>query len=144
MPYKKVLIAIDSSETSLKAAEHGLNLSSQLEATSAFVFVIDTEKARGNLEAGILPQDELGKLKREANATFKRIATKFPEHTYDSFMPEDKPSRGIVKIAEDWGADLIVMGTQGKSGLKRLILGSTAENIIRLSPVPILVVPSKA
>lgn len=144
MPYKKVLIAIDNSDTSMRAAEQGLNLSSQLGASCAIVFVIDTVKTRVNVDAEVLPQDQLAKFKKEASDTFNLIAMKFPEQKFERFMPEEKPSQGIIKIAVDWEADLIVMGTLTKSGLKRLLLGSTAENTIRLSSVPILVVPSKA
>jgi len=144
MPYKRILIAIDDSNTSKRAAEHGLNLSSQLGASCAIVFVLDTAEISENVYAEVIPLDQVAKLKKKANDTLNSITTKFPEHTFERFMPEEKPSLGIIRIAEDWEADLIVMGTLAKSGLKRLILGSTAENTIRLSSVPILVVPPKA
>ena len=159
MPYKRILIAIDDSNTSKRAAEHGLKLSTQLGASCAIVFVVDTTVISENVYAEIMPLDQLAgvpldqlagpsldqiaELKKNANDTLNAIATKFPEHAFERFMPEEKPSQGIIRIAEDWEADLIVMGTLGKSGLKRLILGSTAENTIRLSSVPILVVPPK-
>ena len=143
MPYQKVLVAVDNSELSVKAAEQGINLADQLNAELAVVFVIDTAKVKTDAESGGLPQDQIAQLKNEARGSLDRIAKKFPECSFERFMPEGKPSQGIVDIASDWGADLIVMGTQGKTGLKRLLLGSTAENIIRLSATPILVVPEK-
>ena len=143
MSFKNVLIAVDNSKGSMKAVEQGLSLSTQLGAKSALVFVIDTAKARGNVDAGIMPREQLAKLKKEASTTFKRITAKYTEQQFECFTPEDKPSKGIVKVAEEWGADLIVMGTRGNSGLKRLLMGSTAENVIRLSSIPILIVPSK-
>ena len=144
MPYQKILVAVDNSEPSMKAAEHGVHLSLQLGATLAVVFVIDTTKVNAETESGALAQDQVAMLKIEASGTLDRIAKKFPECIFDQFIPEGKPSQGIVDIAKDWEADLIVIGTKGKTGLKRLLLGSTAENTIRLSSMPILVVPSKA
>lgn len=143
MPYQKVLVAVDDSEASMKAAEHGVHLSLQLGAKLAVVFVIDTTKVNADTESGALVQDQVAMLKIEAGGTLDRIAKKFPESVFERFIPEGKPSQGIVDIAKDWEADLIVMGTRGKTGLKRLLLGSTAENIIRLSNMPILVVPTK-
>jgi nucleotide-binding universal stress UspA family protein len=142
MTYKRILIAIDNSNASKKAVEHGLNLSTQLNASCAIAYVLDTTEISENVYAEVIPLDQLAKLKKKANDTFKLIETKFPEHTFERFMPEAKPSQGIIKIADDWEADLIVMGTSGKSGLKRLLLGSTAENTLRLSSVPMLVVPA--
>lgn len=142
-PYKKILIAIDDSDSSIITAEHGLNLCSQLGASCAIVFVIDTTKIREGVYSEILPKDQTLKLKKKANDTLNIIATQFPEHIFVRFTPENTPSKGIITTAEDWAADLIVIGTLGKTGLKRIFLGSTAENTIRLSPIPILVVPSK-
>ncbi|MEK7715145.1 MAG: universal stress protein, partial [candidate division NC10 bacterium] len=50
------------------------------------------------------------------------------------------PFEEIVKAAEKEGADMIVMGTHGRSGLNRLLLGSVAERVIRLAPCPVLTV----
>jgi nucleotide-binding universal stress UspA family protein len=141
MTYNRILIAIDDSNTSIRAAKHGLKLSSKLGASCAIVFVIDTAVISEDVFAEEISLDQLTKLKKKANDTLNLIATKFPEYTFERFMPEGKPSQGIIKIAEDWEADLIVMGTMGKSGLKRIFMGSTAENTLRHSSVPILVVP---
>ena len=144
MSYQKVLISVENSEFSMKVAEHGVNLSSQLGADIAVVFVVDTAKVNVDSESGKIPQDQINKLKKEADERIDRIIQAFPDFTFERFIPEGKPSKEIVNIANTWNADLIVMGTQGKSGLKRLLMGSTAENTLRLSKVPILIVPSKS
>ena len=141
MPYKKVLIATDNSEPSMKAAETGFQLASQLNAETAMVFVIDTAKTRGDADAGILPQDQVAKLRIEAEKWFDSLITQ--GQVFERFILEDKPSQGVMNTAQEWGADLIVVGTKGKTGIKRLLLGSTAENVIRQSTIPILVVPVK-
>ena len=48
----------------------------------------------------------------------------------------------IIRVAKDIGADLIVMGTHGRSGFQYLLLGSVAERVVRTSPIPVMVVPS--
>jgi nucleotide-binding universal stress UspA family protein len=53
---------------------------------------------------------------------------------------EGRPSREIVRVARDRGADCIVMGTHGRGGIDRLILGSVAERVVRSAPVPVVTV----
>ncbi|MGO3183930.1 MAG: universal stress protein [Aequorivita sp.] len=56
------------------------------------------------------------------------------------FMPEGKPEEDILKMAENWKADLLVLGTHGRRGLKHLFMGSTAERLVRHSNIPVMVV----
>ena len=144
MPYQKVLIAVDGSDDSMIVAEHGVNLSTQLDASIAVVLVVDTAKVDNEGKSGRLPQEQIAKLKIEAEEIVDGITKQINVNKFEQFLPEGKPSKGIVSIANEWGADLIIMGTRGKTGIKRLILGSTAENTIRLSSIPILIVPSKS
>lgn len=143
MVYQKVLISVDNSEISSKVAEYGLKLASQLGANIAIVFVADIEKANIDYETGRVPQHQIVKLEKEANAAIDRIIQEFPNVTFERYIPAGIPSKEILNIANNWKADLIVMGTHGKTGLKRLLMGSTAENTLRSSNIPILIVPCK-
>jgi nucleotide-binding universal stress UspA family protein len=58
-------------------------------------------------------------------------------------MPEGRPTEDILKTAETWGADLIVTGTNGRTGFMHLLLGSVAEYLMRHSKLPVMGVPSK-
>jgi universal stress protein A len=60
----------------------------------------------------------------------------------DVLFSVGQPHHAILESAKAWDADLIVMGTHGRSGLARLVLGSTTEAVIRHSPIPVLVVPA--
>ena len=60
----------------------------------------------------------------------------------ESLVLEGKPAEKIVEYAEENDIDLIVMGTMGKSGLDRILLGSVAERVVRISHTPVLVVRS--
>ena len=57
-------------------------------------------------------------------------------------LVEGVPDREVVRLASELGADLIVVGTHGRRGLARMILGSIADRIVRTSPVPVVVVPA--
>jgi len=58
----------------------------------------------------------------------------------ETFLREENPVQAILTLAKDQSVDLIVMGSHGRTGLQRLLLGSTTEGVIRQSPVPVLVV----
>jgi nucleotide-binding universal stress UspA family protein len=58
-----------------------------------------------------------------------------------SFIEKGTAYKAIIKIAEQWGADIIVMGTHGKKGLTHLIMGSVAEQVIRHSKKTVVVIP---
>ena len=143
MTYSKILIAVDSSEFSMRAAKKGFKLAHQLNATVALLFVVDTSKTIANIDAGIYPQEIMFVLKKEAEQTMDELAEMYDGDSVMKFMPEGSPTKDIIKTAEAWGADLIVMGTHGRTGLLHLLVGSVAEHVIRHSNIPVMVVPSK-
>lgn len=143
MSYNKILIAVDSSEFSMQAAKKGLALARQLNAQAALIFVVDTALAMGNVDAGIFPEDALIVLKKEAEQTLDELASMYNGKGIMKFMPEGHPSADILRTAETWEADLIVVGTHGRTGLAHLLVGSVAEHIVRHAGVPVMVVPSK-
>jgi len=61
----------------------------------------------------------------------------------DRFTPEGFPEKEILNIAKEWEADVIVMGTHGRSGLERMLTGSLAEYIIRHATIPVLITPPR-
>lgn len=143
MPYSKILIAVDSSEFSMQAAKKGLELAHQLDATAALLYVVDTSKAIGNIDAGILPEQAMIVLKKEVEQTLDELAAMYNGSTILKFMPEGHPTKDILMTAEIWEADLIVMGTHGRTGLMHLLVGSVAEYVVHHSKIPVMVVPFK-
>ena len=143
MSYSKILIAVDSSEFSMQAAKKGLELAHQLDATVALLYVVDTSKAMGNIDAGILPEQAMIILKKEVEQTLDELAAMYNGKSILKFMPEGHPTKDILKTAEIWEADLIVMGTHGRTGLMHLLVGSVAEYVVRHSKIPVMVVPYK-
>lgn len=143
MPYFKILIAVDSSEYSLTAAKKGLELAHQLQATVALLFVIDRSRVIHNSDVGIIPEEAIEMLKEEAEQTLSQIEALHDGQAVSKFMPEGRPTEDIITTAEAWNADLIVMGTHGRTGLMHLLIGSIAEHVLRHSKIPVLIVPSK-
>lgn len=141
MTCKKILIAVDASEFSMNAAGKGSELARQLNAQAAFVFVIDTSKAMGNVDAGITPDEALSILKKEAEETLDQLAREYDRPDLIRFMPEGHPKTDVLRIAGEWNADMIVVGTHGRTGLLSLLMGSTAEAVIHRSKIPVMVVP---
>lgn len=143
MSYSKILIAVDSSEYSMKAAKKGLELAHQLQAKIALLFVVDKSKAVGNIDAGITPDEAIIGLKKEAEQTLDELSKLAHVKDIQKFMPEGYPLEDILKTAETWGADALVIGTHGRTGLLHLLMGSVAEHIVRHAKIPVIVVPSK-
>ena len=143
MPYFKILIAVDSSEYSLVAAKKGLELAHQLGAMVALLFVIDKSKAMHNSDVGLLAEEAISMLKEEAEQTLNQLSALYDGERLSKFMPEGSPTEDIISTADNWNADLIVMGTHGRTGIMHLLIGSIAEHVLRHSKIPVLVVPSK-
>lgn len=141
--YKKILIAVDGSEYSINAAKTGLALSHQLDAVPGLVFVIDDSKALANPDLGTTSEQIKIILKKEAEQTLDQLAQIYNGKELKKFMPQGYPLyKEIILLAQTWEADLIVMGTHGRTGLRHLLVGSVAEQVIRHSNIPVMVVPT--
>ena len=143
MAFSKILIAVDSSEYALNAARKGLALAHQLQAKAALIFVVDVARVVHSSDAGIMPEEAVVVLKKEAEQTLDQIAALYNGSDVMKFMPEGHPVEAIIKTAEVWEADLIVMGTHGRTGLMHLLKGSTAESVLHRSKIPVMIVPAK-
>jgi nucleotide-binding universal stress UspA family protein len=76
----------------------------------------------------------------DVHAQLARLRPADPRVKIDYRVVEDEPPTAILKLAESTGADVIVMGTHGTSGLMRLLVGSVAESVMRKAPCPVLTV----
>lgn len=141
---KKILIAIDDSSYSMKAAKVGFSLAHSLKASLGIVYVVDKTKEINNPDLGITMEESKTILLKEVEKTIEQYMDMYKEvHKIFRFSPEGFPEKEILNVAEQWGAELIVMGTHGRTGLQHLLMGSVAENIVRHSKIPVMVVPSK-
>lgn len=80
----------------------------------------------------------------DLKAMLSRVVPIDPQVPYEHRMLEGDPAASIVHLAEELKADLIVMGTHGRTGLSRLVMGSVAEALVRRAPCPVLTVKEPA
>jgi nucleotide-binding universal stress UspA family protein len=140
MAFTRILIAVDTSEIGVHAALVGLELASALGAKVAFIHVIgpalsdDAWMAVSSLELTLPPDYEIAQVLKSL-----RGRVPIPEDATE-FAPVGDPVESIVGAARGWPADLIVIGSHGRDGLGRVLLGSVAEGVARHAPCPVLVV----
>lgn len=138
--YRNILIATDGSENSQRAISYGIEIAKISGARVYGLHVIDTFSLSQSWTAGRESIYEI--LKREGEeATFKvKECGEVSGVEVKEVLLEGHPSNEILDFAENNGIDLIVMGTLGKTGLDRFLMGSVAEKVVRSSRVPVLVV----
>ncbi len=135
----RILIATDGSEKNRVALDEGIKIARVFKATVYAVYVIDTgtfSSMSGDIPLG----DTYRIFQAEAEQAFARINAQAGEVKVETTILEGHPAAEIVKFAVSKKIDLIVIATQGKRGLERLLLGSVAEEIIRSAPCKVLVV----
>lgn len=144
MSFKKILIAIDNSAYSFKAARIGIELSHALGAQVAFLYVINGAMAMGHPEGGVSPAEATILLKKEAAETIDQLTKMYGgDQSITNFTPTGIPYEEILITAKEWDADVIIMGSHGRSGLTHLLVGSVSEQVLKRSPIPVLIVPAK-
>ncbi len=139
---KKILIAVDDGPTSEKVATIGFQLGLQLNAEIALLSVVDITMliTDGGTTPGELAEIIKNDYKKSQQLLIEKV---FKKHKVWTFVEKGKPFEAILKTAEEWNADLIVLGTHGRTGLTHLLMGSVAEKVIRHSEKPVFIVPAK-
>jgi len=137
--YKKILIATDGSDKNRDAVQEGLKIAAACNSVVYLVYVIDT----GTISA--VPTDVAGGsmyqvLEEEGRRAMEKAGNLAGGLKSECLLLAGKPAPEIIRFAGENGVDLIVIGTKGKTGIERLLLGSVAENIIRSAHCPVLVV----
>lgn len=137
--FEKILVATDGSDRNRAAVSEALRIGRESGSAVYAVYVIDTgifETASG----GTTSADTWAFMQSEAATALAQVKSKASGVNIETVILEGKPAHEIVKFATDKNIDLIVIGTQGKKGIERLLLGSVAENVIRSAPCRVLVV----
>jgi nucleotide-binding universal stress UspA family protein len=144
---QKILVPTDCSEQSVFAIEYAVQLS---QLTNAEVHVLHVAPRPGDyypLDTWVFGEDEGPKhrLEDRARSTAKTAFDKFvgalPAKTREEIEPRLELGNAldtIVELAEKESYDLIVMTTKGRTGAKRVLLGSVAERVLRTAPCPVL------
>lgn len=139
---KRILIAIEDGPTATKVALKGFELGKQLKAEIAVIGVVDTNLMTG--DSGMTPQQMSQMLKNSLEARQNILIDKvFKPFKVSSFIEEGDPYKVILTTANEWEADIIVLGTHGRKGLSHLLMGSVAEKTIRHASKPLFIIPTK-
>lgn len=143
--YRRILVPVDGSSTAARGLREAIRLAKDQRALIRLIHVVDETMILGTAEAGVDMGPLLAGLVKTGRAVLRR-ARRMAEHSgmraqiamYESVGAS--AANAILRDAKKWRADLIVMGTHGRRGVRRLVLGSDAEQIVRQSPVPVLLV----
>jgi nucleotide-binding universal stress UspA family protein len=141
--YRRILVAVDGSDTSNKALVAALQLARDRDAQVLLLHCVDELLllAAGGLGVGSAPERG-SKVLEDAEAIAKAAGVRVEKRLAD--MPSQRLGETVAQHAGEWDADLIVIGSHGRRGVGRLLLGSGAEQILRLAPVPVLCVRREA
>ncbi|MEA1930079.1 MAG: universal stress protein [Euryarchaeota archaeon] len=137
--YSEILLPTDGGPASAAAIDHAVELAAETDARLHGLYVLDTT-AYPALDAG--REAVLGALKEEGREALEGVtdAAEDAGVAVVSELISETPHRGIIEYATDNDIDLIVMGTHGRTGLDRYLLGSVTERIVRTSEIPVLTV----
>ena len=147
--YSKILVAVDESETSRHALQQAIELARKLSASLRMVHVLDMSwlpiGPEVAIDTGALSEARRGageKIIAAARDTAQQAGFEADAVLIETETPIQNVAEAITREASRWPADLVVLGTHGRRGFQHLMLGSVAEKVARLSPGPVLLVPS--
>ena len=140
--YKRILFATDFSESSEPAAEHALAIAG---LSGAHLHVLHVIGELDEHQRVMIPAEAFQTLQKEVEVQAVRDLNAFctlaPQGVEtSSHVVIGNPFKKILETAKEVDADLIVMGTHGRTGIEHVIVGSTAERVVRRSEVPVLTV----
>jgi nucleotide-binding universal stress UspA family protein len=143
--YKQILVPVDGSETCLLGLQHAILLAKDQNAVVRLLHVVHDYWVADGLQ-GLVRSEELLKELREHGQTILNDAASSARK--QGVEPETVSietlvgpiGAAIVEHAQHWPADLIVMGTHGRRGIRRLVMGTDTEYVMRTTPVPVLLV----
>jgi nucleotide-binding universal stress UspA family protein len=142
---KTVLVATDFSEPSAKALEYGRALARTFGATLHVLHVLQSTwvPAGAELGSGAAQATLLQTLEVSARDEMERAVREDDRRELNaqtSLLTSASPASAIVAHAKEIDADVIVIGTHGRSGLSHTLMGSVAEKVLRIAPCPVLTV----
>jgi len=140
--FEKILIATDGSVNNQPAVRKGLELACESGSVLYAIYVID-ETPLTSAQTEVLTDEVYMKLKDEGEKAVEDVKRIADGVKVEALVLSGRPAHVITGFAQKNKVDLIVVGSQGKSGLERLLLGSVAESIIRMADCMVLVVKGK-
>lgn len=144
--YQRILVPVDGSPTARRGLQEAIKLARLTGARLRLMHVVDELALASGLEAATMMTGDMLQLLRQGGERLlakERARAEKAGVAADSVLADSLAGRicdQVVAQAKAWRADLIVLGTHGRRGVGRLLLGSDAEMIVRLATVPVLLV----
>jgi nucleotide-binding universal stress UspA family protein len=142
--FRNIMVATDGSQLARKAIDSAILIAKQNEAKLYVVYVIDLQAYYSSIPFSIdaewmeVMEDHLRTQGKEAT-TYVENAGRTANILVESVILEGNPADEIANFADKHDIDVIVMGSLGKTGIQRFLLGSVTENVIRHSKKPVLI-----
>lgn len=146
--YDTILVPTDGSEVAENAVEHALELAERYDAAVHALYVVDVDAVDVGLGTEQVERIKRGKLgempelERRARSATGHVVDRGEDRglAVTESVAAGRPHTEIADYAEENGVDLIVMGSAGRGGVRRALLGSVAERTLRTTTIPVLVV----
>ena len=136
--YRRILVPTDGSETAAAAMEEAIDLAGADSAEVHVLHVIDSWRYDTSIESAVEP------LREEADPVVERLAgmAEAAGVPVTTAIEVGRPAHHVLEYADDHDVDLIVLGTRGRGGLPRRLLGSVTQYVVTHAEVPVHVVPA--
>ncbi len=146
--FKNITIATDGSETSERAAELGIEIARLSGGKVTAIYVVDILRLShlpGYTTLPGLSRRLLELMQKEGSEATEQVREMAEDAgvACEGVVAEGDPAEELLRRSRESGADLLILGTKGRSGLDRILLGSVAEKVTRNSVVPVLLVPGR-
>jgi universal stress protein A len=143
--YKKLLVAVDFSDPSIRAVQVARDIGKRLNAKLDIVHFVPMRVVDMGMEGGVdfieeMHQSELAESRIRLEKFIKEQT--MADDEVEQHLRSGEPTVEVSPMALEIGADIIVIGTHGRTGLKHLLMGSVAENVLKTAEVPVLCVRS--
>jgi nucleotide-binding universal stress UspA family protein len=138
---KRILVATDFGEPSARAVDAAIDLAKAFDASLTIVHSVDIP-SYAFLGAGYSGTDVVGAFEEGASESLadalREARTRYPRA--EALLRRGPAWQEVLAAVNDSGADLVVIATHGRRGISRALIGSVAERVVRLSPVPVLTI----
>ncbi len=138
-PYTDILVPTDGSEGAEAAIDPAIDIARTYDARLHALSVIDTMSMGVDVRSGAF-LEALEEAAQSAVESIEEQATQASVSAVETEIEHGNPYRGIRSYVEEHDIDLVMMGTHGRSGIGRYLLGSVAEKTVRTSPAPVMTV----
>lgn len=144
---EELMLPTDGSDCAGVAGEHAATMAAVSGATVHVVSVADVDAAAGVFDAGGVSEEFVRNVEGRCREHVERMAgdvERAVDLPVERAVVRGRPAAALREYVEESGADLVVMGAHGRSGVSRWMLGSVTERLLRTTDVPVLVVPGRA